>query len=75
LPDERGAGVAAPLLGPSLAGGRAGSSSVEITRGEVGPIARTGGQKRAEAHEPSVKVTPGGFKRLDKSFWPLLPKN
>jgi hypothetical protein len=75
LPDGRRAAVGVSLLGPSLAGGRAGSSSVRIIRGEVGPILRTGSEEGAEAHEPSIEVTPGRFKRLDKSFWPLLPKN
>jgi hypothetical protein len=75
LPDGRAVAVAAPLVGPSVAGRRAGSSSVKIIRGEAGPILRAGSEEGAEAHEQSIEVTPGRFKRLDKSFWPLLPKN
>ena len=36
---------------------------------------RTGGEEVAEAYKQRVEVTPDRFKRLDKSFWPLLPKN
>jgi hypothetical protein len=75
LSEKRAAAVAAPLLGPSLAGGRAGSSSTKFIRGEVGPMLRTGGEEGAGAHKQRVKVTPDRFKRLDKSFWPVLPKN
>jgi hypothetical protein len=74
LPDARAAAVAASLLGPSLAGGRAGSSSTKVFRGEAGPSLRTGGERRTEAHKPSVEVPPDRFKRVDKSFWPVLSK-
>jgi hypothetical protein len=75
LPDARAAAVAGSLLGPSLAAGRAGSSSIETIRGEAGSIPRTGGEGRAKANKPSVEVPLDRFKRLDKNFWPLLAKN
>jgi hypothetical protein len=75
LPDARAPSVAASLLGPSFTGGRPRPLPTKIIRGDAGPILRTGGEGRVKALKPPVEVPPDRFKRLDKSFWPLLPKN